>query len=81
MVNECSFCGIDLDEFPDHVEQCPECDGRLHVGEDGAACSGADILIFYLSLEVHGEGFIDFHLFDVGFQRGHQPLAFQNDRP
>jgi hypothetical protein len=38
MGKECQFCGIDLDEFPDHIAECPECGGRLHVGEDGATC-------------------------------------------
>lgn len=44
--NQCSFCGTNLAEFPDHIDICPECGGRLHVGEDAATCENCDFAAF-----------------------------------
>ena len=62
IMNKCSFCGTDSDEFPEHIEECPECGGKLHVGEDGAVCEGCG----YSAFEVYSEGITEDHYLLIG---------------
>ncbi len=41
----CPFCGVDELAFPDHVEKCPHCGGKLHWMLDTARCEDCEHIV------------------------------------